>query len=224
MIASNATRVKICGLTTPDAAEVAAIAGADLIGIVFAPKSPRYVSSATQIEEILAATQSVDVPPIAVGVFADTFDPPPPMYNVWREYGDWCQLHEPITLDVAARLVNSDPIRLVRGIAFDAEEIQSWDASGHAHALLVDGPHAGSGQTFDHSALIALMPDLQQPVFLAGGLTPDTVGEAIRTVHPFGVDVSSGVERERGVKDHDRIRAFIGAVRDADDERRRTAT
>ena len=77
----------------------------------------------------------------------------------------------------------------------------------------MDGPRGGSGHGFDHEALAAILPELSTPVVIAGGLGPETVSDAVRTIKPFGVDVSSGVESTRGVKDHDRIRAFVAAAR-----------
>ncbi|MCA9297100.1 MAG: phosphoribosylanthranilate isomerase [Phycisphaerales bacterium] len=215
-------RIKICGITTPESAAVAAQAGADFIGIVFAPESPRAVSDRTLIAEIIDATRTVITPPIPVGVFADAFDPPPPLFDVWREFGDWVQVHDPISRASAHALIHYDAIRLLRGQHFDPAEIAAWDEGDIVHAMLIDGPHAGSGEAFDHTALADMMESIRHPIFLAGGLTPENVGEAMRIVKPFAVDVSSGVERERGVKDHDLIRAFCDAVR-AEDTRRDAA-
>ncbi|MCP4012735.1 MAG: phosphoribosylanthranilate isomerase, partial [Phycisphaeraceae bacterium] len=75
------------------------------------------------------------------------------------------------------------------------------------------GPRGGSGEPFDHAALAPLLATLEKPVVIAGGLDPETVAEVVRDLGPFGVDVSSGVESSRGVKDHDRIRAFVAGTR-----------
>jgi phosphoribosylanthranilate isomerase len=83
-------------------------------------------------------------------------------------------------------------------------------------AILVDGSWGGEGEAFEWAKLQNLTVVPEKPIILAGGLTPENVGEAIRTVRPFAVDVSSGVERERGVKDHGLIRAFCAAVQEAD--------
>jgi phosphoribosylanthranilate isomerase len=79
--------------------------------------------------------------------------------------------------------------------------------------LLVDGPAAGSGASFDHAELADLLPTLRKPLFVAGGLTPDNVASLLAIAKPYGVDVSSGVEHTRGVKDHGLIRAFCDAVK-----------
>ena len=94
--------------------------------------------------------------------------------------------------------------------------MRCWNACADVDALLVDGPDPGSGQAFDHDELAALMPELTKPLILAGGLTPENVGEAIRRVRPYAVDVSSGVESAPGIKDPAKIAAFCAAVRAAD--------
>jgi phosphoribosylanthranilate isomerase len=94
--------------------------------------------------------------------------------------------------------------------------IEAYAAVEGVCGLLVDGTTGGHGETFDWSALAPFASDARLPLVLAGGLTPGNVGEAIATVRPFAVDVSSGVERERGVKDHDLIGSFLNEVRGAD--------
>lgn len=216
------TRIKICGITTPETAAVAASAGADFIGVVFAPTSPRCVEDSGLLSEIIAAIRDVPAPPIPVGVFADAFDPPPAAYAMWREFGDWVQLHAPVTRETARSLAQSDSIRLVPGVHFDAAAIRAWNDASFVHALLIDGPTAGSGVPFDHRQLAMMMSSIVHPVILAGGLTVETVSAAISAVSPFGVDVSSGVESARGTKDPTKIKAFCAAVRHADAERRST--
>ncbi len=200
------TRIKICGITTPDMAAFAADAGADAIGIVYAPGSPRQVLPG------LAAQIARALPPMvsAVGVFRNPTDPE--VMN-WR--GEWVQLHGSETETQASRLVMQHR-KVIKGIAFDAPTIMRWDHCPHIAALLIDSAAPGSGKAFDHAALAMLMPALKTPVILAGGLTPDNVGEAIHAIRPFGVDVSSGVESSKGVKDAGLIRAFCEAVRAAD--------
>ena len=87
----------------------------------------------------------------------------------------------------------------------------------HVEILLIDGSSGGRGEVFRHEELAALMPQIDKPVVLAGGLTPQNVGAAIRAVRPFAVDVSSGVETSAGVKDADLMRAFCEAVGGADE-------
>src|SRR5262249_34025896 len=105
---------------------------------------------------------------------------------------------------------------IIKGMRFDPVQIRRWDQIPHVNALLIDGPAGGGGEGFDHKPLADLMRTISKPVILAGGLTAATVGEAIRTVQPYGVDVSSGVESSRGVKDATMIREFCAAVREAD--------
>jgi phosphoribosylanthranilate isomerase len=213
------TRIKICGITTPESAAVAARAGADFIGIVFAPDSPRTVSDPALIVDILEAAREGFVEPIPVGVFADSFETRPNLFDMWLDFGEWVQVHDPITIQAARGLVHNHSVRLLRGQHFDPAAIAEWDHGDTVHAMLIDGPRAGSGETFDHVALSDMMHTICHPLFLAGGLTPENVGDAMRIVRPFAVDVSSGVERERGVKDHALIQAFCDAVR-AEDTRR----
>lgn len=202
------TRIKICGITTEAMALAAAEAGADAIGLVFVASSPRLVHPGPA-QRIFSA-----LPPLmsAVGVFLDPSDPD--LQN-WR--GSWVQLHgneaEPQIARIALRR------RIIKGIRFDPTQILRWNKCPHVSALLIDGSEGGMGQGFRHEELAALMPQLNTAVILAGGLTPENVGEAIRTVRPLGVDVSSGVESSRGVKDATMIREFCQAVREADDAR-----
>ena len=103
--------------------------------------------------------------------------------------------------------------RIIKAIPFDADAVRAWDEHPDVEVLLVDGPSGGGGMRFDHAALAAILPELAKPVVIAGGLDPEIVGDVVRDLGPFGVDVSSGVESSRGVKDHDRIRAFVAAAR-----------
>ena len=90
----------------------------------------------------------------------------------------------------------------------------SWNDCRDVNILLVDGSAGGHGEAFRHEQLTALMPQITKPVMLAGGLTPDNVADAIRTVRPFAVDVSTGVETAPGIKDEELIRRFCRAVRE----------
>lgn len=198
------TRIKICGIRSSRMALVAAEAGADAIGLVLAPGSPRQLAR-EEVEAILA-----DLPGdlVAVGLFQDAS----PGAGQELFEGGWLQLHgeeDESTCAVAGS-------RVIRGFRFEPGAMRRWDACDAVDLLLVDGSTGGHGTPFEHGPLAEMMPSLQTPVLLAGGLTPGTVGEAIRTVRPFGVDVSSGVERASGVKDPGLIRAFCDAVRAAD--------
>ncbi|MEM7755335.1 MAG: phosphoribosylanthranilate isomerase [Planctomycetota bacterium] len=205
--------MKICGVRDADTAWMAAEAGADSIGLVFADGSPRRVDA--------DAGRSImfSLPPMVstVGVIVD------------RTVEQFCALEEkcPCELwqlhgDEDEKTAKSCGPGVIKAIGFDAETIDAqlrrWSAVPEVSALLIDGPRAGSGEAIDWGRLreaLDAVDDLP-PVFLAGGLTPETVGEAVRTVRPWGVDVSSGVESERGVKDEAKVRAFCAAVQSAD--------
>jgi phosphoribosylanthranilate isomerase len=109
---------------------------------------------------------------------------------------------------------------VIKAVRFEpatiVEELDRWDAIEEVAAILVDGSAGGHGESFEWSSLTPHLERTSKPIVLAGGLTPANVGDAIRAVRPFAVDVSSGVERERGVKDPELIRQFCEAVRAAD--------
>ena len=200
----SAAAIKICGVRTPDDARAAAEAGATMVGLVFAEGSPRRIDRA-QADAILAALPA-GVEPVALLADA-TADHA--VLGWWRGR---VQLHgnedEAACTAIAAR-----GHRVMRGFAFSPEAVRRWDACAAVDVLVVDGPRGGGGIGFDHGALAAMVPALRARVLLAGGLTPRNVADAIRTVRPWGVDVSSGVERERGFKDAALIRAFCRAAR-----------
>jgi phosphoribosylanthranilate isomerase len=201
------TRVKICGIRNPEMALIAAEAGADFIGLVFVPATPRQVSVA-QAAQIVRALGSDG--PRAVGLFLDATAEE--MNAVAAAVGlNYIQLSgdEPPTL--AAQL-NRPLIKTLRcgGQAHIDEllaEVEIWHEAGAT--VLLDAPGAGGGHgklaDWDYATTVAL----RYPVVLAGGLSPANVNAAIEFVQPWGVDVSSGVERERGVKDATMIRDFI---------------
>lgn len=109
---------------------------------------------------------------------------------------------------------------IIKAIRFSpatiADDLQRLDENENVEAILIDGPSPGAGVPFQWTDLRPHLENIAKPVFLAGGLTPENVGEAVRTLRPYGVDVSSGVERDRGVKDPALIEAFCEAVRRAD--------
>lgn len=208
------TRIKICGVRDIDAAMAAAEGGADAIGLVFAEGSPRRVSY-DEAAEIASATPSFVT---TVGLFVDA-DP-----AEIAEARAACGFH-------AAQLHGSEDEAtaqacgpgVIKAIRFDEttieRELERWSRAAGVSAILVDGSAGGMGEAFDWRALAAAQEASEKPIILAGGLTPETVAEAIRVVRPFAVDVSSGVESARGVKDPVRIAAFCAAVREAERER-----
>jgi phosphoribosylanthranilate isomerase len=203
------TRVKICGITRIEDATAAARAGADAIGLVFEPKSPRYVKP-DQAQAIMRA-----LPPFVtvVGLFVNAA--PDTVETVLNRVPlDLLQFHGDETPEQCRRYHRP----YIKAIHMRADVNLHDQAHRYADAegLLLDTAAAhvagGSGQTFDWSLVPA---DLGKPVILAGGLTPENVVEAVRKVRPFAVDVSSGVEQSKGIKDAQKISAFIEAVRNA---------
>jgi phosphoribosylanthranilate isomerase len=213
--------VKICGLTNLEDALAAAVAGADLLGFIFYEKSPRNVDART-VAAICIALRNV--PPATfhlslrtVGVFVN-----PSLEQVVRTL-DYCgldlaQLHGEETPELLAAL----PGRAFKALrprdpAEAASQAAIFARFGPAGGpdLLVDAYHptlrGGAGQTGDWSLAANLAG--QHRLLLAGGLTPDNVAAATAQVHPWGVDVASGVEATPGRKDHNSVRAFVAAAR-----------
>ena len=217
------TKIKICGIQTAEAALTAAESGADLIGFVFVPGRRRRLEP-DQAREILSAVRrgSGNVPK-AVGLFADQ-----PLEEVNRIAGtlglDMAQICGQESLEYCAKVdVPVIKVLHVKGggeeeVASLGERMAALERQGHWITLdrYVKGLQGGSGRTFDWE----IARRLSQKGFrflLAGGLTPENVAQAVRTVKPWGVDVSSGVETD-GVKDPQKIRAFIHQVKTASNE------
>jgi len=204
-----AVRSKICGITRIEDALAAVGAGADAIGLVFYPRSPRAVS-VQQARAIIAA-----LPPFVttVGLFVDA---------------SRCELGEildavPLDLlqfhgDESAEACDGyhrpfiKALRVKPGDDIAALAARYPKASGILLDAYVPGIPGGTGESFDWS----LIPrELSKPLILAGGLTPGNVAAAVREVRPYAVDVSGGVEASKGIKDAQKIRAFIDAVNGA---------
>ena len=207
--------VKICGIRRPEDALVAAEAGADLIGLIFAP-SRRQIDVATARDIVTALRSSMTGQHVTVvGVFVD--EAPSRVVDIAAGAGlDWVQLsgHETVT---TASLIDLPSIKALRfdGDPSEAEWIE-LPMDCDALPVLVDahvaGSFGGAGIVADWQAAARLAA--RRPVLLAGGLTPSNVEAAIAAVRPWGVDVSSGVETD-GIKDHEKIRAFVNAAKAA---------
>ena len=195
--------VKICGLRTAADARAAADAGASMVGLVFITGSPRCINR-DEAEDILRALPN-DVEPVALLADPDDGDP---VLAWWRGR---VQLHGNESEETCQRIA-ARGFAVMKGFAYTPEDLQRWNACNAIDTLVVDGPRGGGGVPFDHAALAAQMPRLSKRVLLAGGLTPENVHAAITAVHPWGVDVSSGVERQRGVKDAQLIAHFCRAA------------
>ena len=203
------TRVKVCGITRPEDARAAAAAGASAIGMIFWPGSPRAVTASTARE--IVAGLPVGVP--AIGVFVN--QPEEEINAAIQEAGLFgVQLHGDEPLEIIPR-IRRPVIR-----AMTIEQASAMDEVPAGVTVLLDAAdprrRGGTGITIDWTAAAALAR--KRPIVLAGGLTPENVGEAIAIVKPYAVDVSSGVESAPGIKDHARIAAFLDAVRRADQQ------
>ncbi|SHF43070.1 phosphoribosylanthranilate isomerase [Modicisalibacter ilicicola DSM 19980] len=198
------TRVKICGLTREEDVDTAVAAGADAIGFVLWPGSHRAIDAGRLAH--LAARVPAFV--TRVGLFVDQS---PEFVRRCESYLDLIQYHGDEPPEACAHTLRPwiKALRMRDGVDLAA----AAQAYGEARGLLLDaykpGVPGGTGETFDWSRIPA---NLAKPVILAGGLTASNVGDAIRTVQPFAVDVSGGVEHARGVKDPELIRAFIRQV------------
>ncbi len=217
--------IKICGLTNLDDARVAAEAGASLLGFIFYPPSPRYVAP-ERVHDIVAALRAeLAQPPLGVGVFVDV-DAPEVARTLDIAGLDLAQLHgsePPVEVEQLAPRAFKALRPRGRGdaetmVATYAAVLPPTDPATATHPrFLVDAYHpwkfGGTGEMASWHAARSLAERF--PILLAGSLTPDNVAEAIAFVNPWGVDVSSGVEREPGQKDHARVRAFIAAAQGA---------
>lgn len=198
--------VKICGITRPADAIAAGAVGADAIGLNFVPESRRCIDLSTA----RAIVDSTPAGAMRIGVFRN--HPTAEILDIIATLAlDGAQLHghhppeETSAIAAAVRI-------LILAMTVDDVPLRSL---GHhpEHVVMLDGPASGSGQTFDWSTIGDLTA--AHRVLLAGGLTPDNVADAIHHVHPWGVDVATGVETAPGRKDPDAIGRFVTRARTA---------
>jgi len=207
------TRVKICGITRPGDARAAAEAGADAIGLVFYPPSPRFLS-------VERAREVRDALPPFVQTVALFVNPDAAQVSqvIGRVHPAMLQFHGEETPGFCAQfgLPFVKACRLKPGV----DVLGYFRQFAGAAAWLVDSfvpEYGGVGESFDWSLVPAALRDMgDKPLILSGGLTRDNVAEALRRVRPWGVDVSSGVESAKGIKDTAKMAAFIAEVRNAD--------
>ena len=196
--------VKICGITRLEDAEAAVGCGANALGFVFWPNSPRF------IDPYRARDIIVSLPPFVtpVGVFVNQATDYVNGVAALAGLGA-VQLHGDETLDDLRRMTR--PVLKAVALESSDEEIDKWP--GRVTPLLdVHDPvrRGGTGRTVDWARAATIAG--RRRIVLAGGLTPENVADAIARVHPFGIDVSSGVERSPGVKDHGRLTALFESL------------
>ncbi len=200
------TRVKICGITRVEDALIAVAQGADAIGLVFYPPSPRYVTPAQAAEIVNALPAFITL--VALFVDASRADVEAVLSQVNI---DLIQFHGQETAD-ECRQYGKSYMKAIR-VKSDTNLVQYMTEYSDAKALLLDtyaeGVPGGTGQVFDWT----LIPkNLSKPIALAGGLDAENVEQAIRQVKPYAVDVSGGVEFKKGIKDAAKIAAFMRGV------------
>lgn len=203
------TRVKICGITSPEIAQQAVKAGADAIGFMFFPDSKRYIDPAA-VGEILS-----QLPPYVetVGVFVDA-SVSEVEAALARAPVSLLQFHGSESPEYCSAL-GRRYVKVLKG-GSAGTVLADIAAYAGAEAVMLDsesnGQFGGTGQVFDWQTI----PELDRPLILAGGLTAENVAEAIMQVRPYAVDVSGGVEIEQGIKDAALMRNFVLAVQKAD--------
>jgi phosphoribosylanthranilate isomerase len=209
------TRVKVCGLTTESDLEAAVDAGADAVGIIsdVSVDTPREVS--TERAAMLAAA----TPPFVTSVLVTMpASPEDAIELIEAVEPDAIQIHGGIRPgDLAYLRAKLDVDVLLAVDADDPSVAETYDDV--VDALLVDTVSedggGGTGETHDWNLTKTATADLESPLILAGGLTPENVGDAVRTAEPFAVDVASGVEERGGVKDVDAVRSFVDRAKNA---------
>jgi phosphoribosylanthranilate isomerase len=204
------TRIKICGIRTAEDALAAATAGADAVGFNFIRGSARFIEpgEAWKIVGMLPPLVS------SVGVFANA------SLDTFSDIEETCPTtYSQLQGSESETLVRECGPNVIKGLRYDAAmlsaELDRWDRIDEVDAILIELP---ADQQIDLAALARQVPQLRKPVFLGGALALENVGEIVRAVHPYGVDASAGVERERGIKDPALIEAFCRAVQQADAE------
>ena len=198
------TKIKLCGLSRPCDIEAANQLKPDYIGFVFAPKSKRYVSAEKAAE--LKALLSPEIK--AVGVFVRE-DPETVARLLNTGIIDIAQLHGGENEEYIRRLRELTDKPVIQAFRIDGEEDIAAAQASSADLVLLDSGSGGTGTVFNWE----LIKHLQRPYFLAGGLGPGNVKDAVQALKPYAVDVSSGIETD-GVKDRAKIEQFVAAVKE----------
>jgi phosphoribosylanthranilate isomerase len=203
------TRIKICGITRVEDARAAAACGADAIGLIYYRPSPRYVTP--QLARAIAESLPAFVTPVAVFVNPSRHE----VEEAIRAGAGMLQFHGDETPDFCSGF--DRPYIKAARIRPGLDLLEYLSPHASARAWMLDAYHeelwGGTGGAFDWSLVPARAA---RPIILSGGLTAANVADAVRRVRPYGVDVSTGVESAKGVKDAGRIAEFIAGVRNAD--------
>jgi phosphoribosylanthranilate isomerase len=204
------TRVKICGITRESDRDAAVAAGADALGFIVGVD----VETPREIDSERAAELVAGLPPFVTSV----------LVTMPGTAADALALHDQVGTDAVQVHGTLPPTAVAELRAVTAADVlvavgpdEAPDYADSADAVLVDSVDdaggGGTGETHDWERTREFAASVNVPVVLAGGLTPDNVGEAVDTVEPYGVDTASGVESEGGLKDHEAVRAFVAAAR-----------
>ena len=203
------TRIKFCGITRIDDLQEAVALGVDAVGIVFCPSSPRAVNVQQACALIDRCTPFVTCVGLFMNQDAGTIN------QIMQEVSiDMLQFHGEESADFCA----SFGLPYLKSVAMGSETLSVSELDyPTASALLLDsnvlGQAGGSGKQFDWKKI----PSIEQPIILAGGLEANNVTAAIKQVRPFAVDVSSGIEKAKGIKDIKKMKEFVNSVRVADE-------
>ncbi|UUX92576.1 phosphoribosylanthranilate isomerase [Methanoplanus endosymbiosus] len=190
-------RIKICGITTVRDAVIAESLGADAIGVVVCSESQRNVTL-KRAREIFSALK-----PTTEKILVTNTKSYPELELMMAQRPDAVQITHPFEFR------KRPPVRIIRAVKPGMKEL-----SGDCDAFIIDGS-MGKGMVFDRNFASGFINRTEKPVFLAGGLSPENVGEAVRMMNPYGVDVSSGVEKSPGIKDRKKMSEFIRICREA---------
>jgi phosphoribosylanthranilate isomerase len=204
------TKIKICGITNIQDAEAAVALGADALGFNFFKRSPRYIEPA-RAKAIVEA-----LPPLVslIGVFVDEFSPERVMRMAHAVGMGTVQLHGAETAEYVKHLSELRVIKAFRvDQQFDTSQLSKYTVNAFLLDAYEESLQGGTGKTFNWQ--LAIEAKKHGRIILAGGLTPDNICSAIRTVEPYAIDVCSGVESEPGKKDDKKLEALFREIRKA---------
>jgi len=208
---TSRTRIKVCGITSLEGANAAVEAGADAVGFIFVKDTPRY------LDPEQASAIMFTLPPFvsAVGVVQD-LDVDQFCALEYSCPAHTMQLHGKEPVDV----VQACGPGVIKAFKYEDATIQSqltrWAKVEELDAVLIDGSAGGTGESFEWAKLVPHIQDFPKKIIIAGGIDASNVGEVIKTLRPYAVDVSTGVEDAPGVKSPAKIAEFCAAVRAAD--------